>query len=49
MAENEAEGAAETTEAAAQPKSKFKLMVMIVGVLAVLGGGAASYFLFFRG
>jgi flagellar protein FliL len=49
MAENEAEGAAETNEVGAQPKSKFKLMVMIVGVLAVLGGGAATYFLFFRG
>jgi flagellar FliL protein len=47
MAENE-EGAADSTEIAAQPKSKFKLMVMIVGVLAVLGGGAATYFLFFR-
>src|ERR1700759_4961956 len=49
MAENEAEGGGETTEVAAQPKSKFKLIVMIVGVLAVLGGGAAGYFLFFRG
>jgi flagellar FliL protein len=47
MAENE-EGAADSTEIAAQPKSKFKLMVMIVGLLAVLGGGAATYFLFFR-
>jgi flagellar FliL protein len=49
MAENEAEGAAETTEVGAQPKSKFKLIVMVVGLLAVLGGGAATYFLFFRG
>ena len=48
MAENETEGG-ETNEVAAQPKSKFKLIVMIVGVLAVLGGGAASYFLFFKG
>ncbi len=48
MAENE-EGGADTNEVAAQPKNKFKLIVMIVGLLAVLGGGAASYFLFFRG
>jgi flagellar protein FliL len=48
MAENEqAEGAAAEAGAAA-PKSKFKLMIMIVGVLAVLGGGAVTYFLFFR-
>jgi flagellar FliL protein len=48
MAENETEGGGETNEVAAQPKSKFKLIVMIVGLLAVLGGGAATYFLFFR-
>jgi len=49
MAENETEGGGEGTEVAAQPKSKLKLIVMIVGVLAVLGGGAAAYFLFFKG
>jgi flagellar FliL protein len=49
MADNETEGGGgETTEVAAQPKSKFKLIVMVVGLLAVLGGGAATYFLFFR-
>ncbi len=48
MAENEAEGGGEINEVAAQPKSKFKLIVMIVGLLALLGGGAASYFLFFK-
>ena len=48
MAENETEGGGDTNEVGAQPKSKFKLIVMIVAVLAVLGGGAASYFLFFR-
>jgi flagellar protein FliL len=48
MAENEqAEGAAAEAGAAA-PKSKFKLIIMIVGALAVLGGGAVTYFLFFR-
>jgi len=43
MAENEqADG---TTDA---PRSnKFKLIVIVVGVLAVLGGGAAGYFFFF--
>src|SRR5581483_12338169 len=30
------------------PKSKFKLILIIVGVLVVLGGGAATWFLFFR-
>jgi flagellar FliL protein len=49
MAENETEGGGEGTEVAAQPKSKLKLIVMIVAVLAVLGGGAAAYFLFFKG
>jgi flagellar FliL protein len=49
MADNETEGGGgDTTEVAAQPKSKFKLIVMVVGLLAVLGGGAATYFLFFR-
>jgi flagellar FliL protein len=48
MAENETEGGAEINEVGAQPKSKFKLIVMIVALLAVLGGGAASYFFFFR-
>ncbi len=49
MAENETEGGGEANEVAAQPKSKLKLIIMIVGVLAVLGGGAAGYFLFFKG
>jgi flagellar protein FliL len=49
MADNETEGGGgDTTEVAARPKSKFKLIVMIVGALAVLGGGATTYFLFFR-
>jgi len=49
MADNEqAEGSAETSEVAAQPKSKFKLIVMIVAALFVLGAGAATWFLFFR-
>jgi flagellar FliL protein len=50
MADNEqaADGAAEATEAGAAPKGKLKLIVAIVGALAVLGGGAATYFMFFR-
>ncbi|MGJ4893033.1 flagellar basal body-associated protein FliL [Bradyrhizobium sp. HKCCYLR20261] len=45
MAENEG-GAAEGEEQAA-PKSKLKLIIMVVGVLALLGIGGAAYFLFF--
>jgi len=49
MADNEqAEGGGETTEVAAQPKSKFKLIVIIVGALFLLGAGAATWFFFFR-
>ena len=49
MADNEqAEGAAEAAEVPA-PKGKLKLMIAVVGVLAVLGGGAATWFFFFRG
>src|ERR1700745_3890609 len=50
MADDETEGGGgDTIEVDAQPKSKFKLIVMIVGALALLGGGATSYFLFFKG
>ena len=49
MAENEqAEGAAEGTEAAAAPKGKLKLIIAVVGLLAIVGGGAATWFMFFR-
>jgi flagellar protein FliL len=49
MADNEqAEGGGDTTEVAAQPKSKFKLIVMVVGALFLLGAGAATWFFFFR-
>ena len=48
MADNEqAEGAAEADGAAA-PKGKLKLMIAVVGALFILGGGAATWFLFFR-
>jgi flagellar FliL protein len=43
MADNEG-GAGETEESLATPRSKLRLIVMIVGVLAILGGGAAVYF-----
>ena len=49
MADNEqAEGAAEGTEAASAPKGKLKLIIAVVGVLVILGGGAATWFLVFR-
>src|SRR6201992_2361763 len=47
MADTEKEAAAEG-EAAAPAKSKFKLIIMVVGVLGVLGIGAATWFFFFR-
>jgi flagellar protein FliL len=49
MADTEqAEGAAEITDAAAAPKGKLKLIIAIVGVLVLLGGGAGTWFFFFR-
>ena len=46
MADNEG-GAGETDESLATPKSKLKLIVMVVGALAILGGSAAAYFFLF--
>ena len=46
MADNEAEGAAETTEAPA-PKGKLKMMLAVVVVLAI-AGGSATWFFFMR-
>jgi flagellar FliL protein len=49
MAENEqAEGAGEATQAAPPTKGKLKLIIAVVGLLFVVGGGAATWFLFFR-
>jgi len=48
MADTEKEGAAEVEAAPPAPKSKFKLMVLVVGVLGLLGIGAATWFVFFR-
>jgi flagellar FliL protein len=49
MADNEQqeEGAAETAEVAA-PKSKLKLIIAAVGLLVIVSGGVATWFLFFR-
>jgi flagellar protein FliL len=47
MAENEQEGGAAEGAAAAEPKGKLKLIIMIVGLLGMLGIGAATWFLFF--
>ena len=45
MAENEQADGASTTDA---PRgNKFKFIVIVVGVLAVLGGAGAGYFFFF--
>ncbi|MDO9563260.1 MAG: flagellar basal body-associated protein FliL [Bradyrhizobium sp.] len=50
MADTEqADGAADGAEAVAAPKGKLKLMIAIAGVFVILGGGAATWFLFFRG
>jgi flagellar FliL protein len=49
MADGEqAEGAAEGGEGAAPPKGKLKMIIAIVSVLVILGGGAGTWFLFFR-
>jgi flagellar protein FliL len=48
MAENEQDGgAADGAAAVAAPKSKLKLIIVVIGVLGILGAGAASWFLFF--
>jgi len=49
MAGNEqADGAGDASEAVPPPKGKLKLIIAVVGLLAVLGGGAATWFLFFK-
>ena len=50
MADSEqADGAAEGAEALPAPKGKLKLVIAAAGLIAILGGGAATWFLFFRG
>jgi flagellar protein FliL len=43
MADNEADGAAEATEAPA-PRGKLKMILAVVAVLAIAGGGATWFF-----
>ena len=49
MADNETAegGAAEGAQSADAPKNKLKLVIIAVLALALIGGGAAAYFLFF--
>ena len=44
MADNEQQGGAADGAEAAPPKSKLKLIIIAVGVLAILGGGATTWF-----
>ena len=48
MADTEAAEGAESTEAVPAPKGKLKLIIAVVGLLVIFGGGAATWFLFFR-
>ena len=48
MADNEAEGAADGAEAAPSKNGKLKLMIAVVGFVAILGAGA-GWFFFMRG
>jgi flagellar FliL protein len=49
MADTDQDGAADGVEPVAAPKGKLKLMIAIAGVFVMLGGGAATWFLFLRG
>jgi flagellar FliL protein len=48
MADNEQEGGAGDGAEAAAPKGKLRLIIIVIGALAVLSGAAASWFLFFN-
>jgi flagellar FliL protein len=48
MAENEQADGADVTEALPASKSKLKLIIAVVSVLALFGVGAATWFFFFR-
>jgi flagellar protein FliL len=48
MADNEQADGAEVSEAVPAPKSKLKLIIAVVGALAIVGTCAATWFLFFR-
>jgi flagellar FliL protein len=48
MADNDqAEGAADAGDVSA-PKGKLKLIIAAVGLIVIIGGGAGTWFLFFR-
>ena len=49
MADNETEGSAGETPEGAAPKGKLKLIIAAVGLFVIVGGGAATWFMFFRG
>jgi flagellar FliL protein len=50
MAENEGEGGAtEVAEAAPAKKGKLKLIIAVVGFIAMVGGGAGAYFFLMKG
>lgn len=49
MADNEGEGGAtEAAEGIVAPKSKLKIIIMVIAVLGVLGVGAATWFFLLR-
>ena len=47
MSDNE-EGAVEGAEGLPAPKNKLKLIIMVIGALAILGGATTTWFVFFR-
>jgi len=47
MSDTDSEGGA--AETAAAPKGKLKLIIAAVGLFVIVGGGAATWFMFFRG
>jgi flagellar protein FliL len=49
MADEQDGGGAEGAEAISAPKGKLKLIIAAVSVIAILGGGVASWFLLFKG
>ena len=48
MADNEPAEGADGADAIPAKKGKLKLIIAVVGVLVILGGGAATWFLVFR-
>jgi flagellar FliL protein len=49
MADNEQpDGAGEIIEAVPAPKGKLKLIIAVVGLLVIVGGGSATWFVFSR-